>query len=101
MGKAMSKKKECGGGSLRKDGLTAKTTLWTRFIVLTVGAGGTLALIILTFYAFLLAPVLGSPMPPPWNSYMFFVVFEITLTLAFGAIFQGLLLVKRETALTI
>ena len=67
-------------------------------MTLVVATAVVLALIVLAFYGFLLAPLSGHPMSAPWNSFAFFVLFEITMTLAFGALFQSLLLLRHRKA---
>ena len=94
----MVAKTEPNEGSSEGNGFVQTTPRLAETATLVAATAVVLALIVLAFFDFLLAPLSGHPMSAPWNSYGFFVLFEITMTLAFGALFQGLLLLRhRET----
>ena len=99
-GQVMEEKTESSEGSSGSNSSVQENRRLARTVTLVIATAVVLALIVLAFYGFLLAPLSGHPMPAPWNSYSFFVLFEITMTLAFGALFQGLLLLRRQTAKT-
>jgi uncharacterized membrane protein len=92
----MEESTESNEGSSGSNSSAQETRRLAKTVTLIVATAVVLALIVLAFYGFLLAPLSGHPMPAPWNSYSFFVLFEIVMTLAFGALFQGLLLLRRR-----
>jgi len=96
----MEEKTESSEGSSGSDSSVQETRRLARTVTLVIATVAVLALIVLGFYGFMLAPLSGHSIPAPWNSYNFFVLFEITMTFAFGALFQGLLLLRHRAPKT-
>ena len=89
----MQDKAETGRSGSKLLDKTGRADVRARCIVLILAMVAVLVLMVLVFAGFVVTSLLGLPLWPSWNNYSFFVLFEVCMSLAFGALIQGLILI--------